>query len=237
MNREINNYTKSFTVALVICFIFAGRLIYQSHYWVNKTARLQVKLEEQTNKNKDMRKTLIKLKSIIAGFKDKDDLLNRDIELYINKEFRYVPKLTAKTIASNIVYLSKKENISPELVVAIIEIESSFNPMAVGPKTKYGQARGLMQLMPEWAKKFDLEASYDFHNIDVNIASGIRVFKIHLDEGGGNISKGLYLYVNKNSAYVDKVYTAMGKFVSFRSTIEANLYRNQNKKEKDGTNK
>jgi len=166
---------------------------------------------------------LSKLKQQIAGIKDKDDLLKRDIQMYIDTTHPKVSSVVGKAIAHNVVDLSRKHKISPELVVGIIKVESAFNPMAVGPKTKYGHARGLMQVMPEWAKKLKVEGlkgQYDFHEIDIAIESGIQVFKIHLEEGKGDISTGLYYYVNKDRAYVGKVYAAMGKFVAFRSTID-----------------
>lgn len=197
-------------------------------------------LNSVTKKNKQLNIDLIKtkeelenLKSRITGIKDNDDLLKRDIEMYIQQKYQKVPKSVAKTTSELIVDQSKKEEIAPELIVGIIQVESQFNPMAVGPKTKYGHARGLMQVMPEWAKKFNLKSMYDLHDIDVNIICGIKVFKIHLKEGKGNISEGLYLYVNKDRSYVDKVYNAMGKFVSFRSTVDDS---DKNKNDEDDEN-
>ncbi len=169
---------------------------------------------------KEIQDELTTSKDRIAGIKDKDGLLKRDIGLYIQASYRKIPRTVAIAIAENVVDISKKEGISPELVIGIIEIESSFNPSALGIKTKYGHARGLMQVMPEWAPKLGIKSKFDLHDIDTNITAGIKVFKIHLEEGKGNISKGLYLYVNKSSEYVGKVYTAMGKFVSFRSTVD-----------------
>ena len=165
-------------------------------------------------------KELDKMKKQIAGIKDKNDLLKRDIQMYIDTTHPKVPVVVAKAIAHNVVDLSRKYKVSPELIVGIIKVESAFNPMIVGPKTKYGHARGLMQVMPEWSKKLGLKSKYEFHNIDVAIESGIKVFLIHLEEGKGDISTGLYYYVNKDKAYVGKVYAAMGKFVAFRSTID-----------------
>jgi len=168
----------------------------------------------------DINNELIMLKKQISGIKDKDDLLERDIKLYIQTTHRKVPNIVADSISINISKLSKEYKISPELIVGIIKVESSFNPMAVGSKTKHGHARGLMQVMPEWVKKLGLKSQYDFHDIDIGIESGLRVFLIHLEEGKGDISSALYHYVNKDTSYVGKVYAAMGKFVAFRSTID-----------------
>ena len=189
----------------------------------SSTTKMEACLEINKQREAELEKAkaeLEKSKARIAGIKNNDDLLKRDIELYIRHTYRKVPKSVAKTIAEFLVDQSKKEDVSAELMVGIIQVESQFNPMAVGPKTKYGHARGLMQVMPEWAKKFGLDTYYDLHDIDTNITCGIKVFKIHLEEGRGKISEGLYLYVNKDRAYVDKVYNAMGKFVSFRSTVD-----------------
>jgi len=179
----------------------------------NDTTQSQLKVKDHD---------LEKLRKQLEGIMDKHDLLKRDIEMYIETTHPKVPSVVAKSIAINIVDLSRKHKVSPELIVGIIKVESSFNPMAVGPKTKYGHARGLMQVMPEWAKKLGLKGQYDFHQIDIAIESGIKVFLIHLDEGKGDISTGLYYYVNRDKKYVASVYAAMGKFVAFRSTIDEN---------------
>jgi len=227
MNIKITSIVLS--ILIVMC-----TFIYGISYFYNKNQNLEKRLdlaeglnekcfeEVGTTNNliKTVRSELENSKARIAGIKNHSDLLKRDIELYISSTYRTVPSVLAKSIAINVVDISKKEEISPELIVGIIQIESMFNPSAVGIQTKYGRARGLMQVMPEWAPKFGLSSQYDLHDIDTNIMCGVKVFKIHLEEGKGSISKGLYLYVNKDKAYVDKVYNAMGKFVSFRSTVD-----------------
>ncbi len=92
--------------------------------------------------------------------------------------------------------------------------------MAVGKDTQHGNARGLMQVMPEWCKKLNINSKFDLHEIDIGIETGIRVFLIHLGEAEGDISKALYLYVNKDKTYVNKVYSEIGKFIAFRSVID-----------------
>jgi hypothetical protein len=44
--------------------------------------------------------------------------------------------------------VEKKNNLPPGTLMALAKVESSMDPNAVGPKTKYGQAQGLFQLMP-----------------------------------------------------------------------------------------
>ncbi len=57
----------------------------------------------------------------------------------------------------------------PNLVLAIIAIESSFNPNAVSPSG----ALGLMQVMPVWKKTLDVG---DLTNPEVSIRAGVQIF-------------------------------------------------------------
>jgi soluble lytic murein transglycosylase-like protein len=110
-------------------------------------------------------------------------------------------------------------------VVGIMQVESAFNPMAISNKN----ARGLMQVMPEWVKYFELNKVCDLHDIEIGILTGIKVLKIHIEEEGGDVSEGLYKYVNKDRNYVNKVYSAVGKFVMFRGLTadKKTQYNNQ----------
>ena len=57
--------------------------------------------------------------------------------------------------------------VPPELIAALIDVESRWNPRAVSNKG----AMGLMQLMPATAKRF---GAFDPFNIEQNIAAGTR---------------------------------------------------------------
>ena len=192
-------------IGVSVCvIIILSLLVLSSVHLFQKTTTLSKDLKFVTAErdicaveNTTSQDELAKMKARIA-IKNNDDLLRRDIELYITHNYNKISKTVAKTIALNIVKESNEQETSPELVMGIMQVESVFNPMQVGKKTKYGNARGLMQVMPEWVKKFNLKSKYELHDIDINIKSGIRVFNIHLKEANGNISKGLYLYVNKD---------------------------------------
>ena len=62
---------------------------------------------------------------------------------------------------------AEKYRIDPTLVRAVIQVESDFNPDCVSHKG----ARGLMQLMPETAKRFGVKK---IHDPEENIHGGIR---------------------------------------------------------------
>ena len=57
--------------------------------------------------------------------------------------------------------------VSPELVAALIDVESRWNPRAVSGKG----AMGLMQLMPATARRFGAFKPFD---VEQNIAAGTR---------------------------------------------------------------
>jgi soluble lytic murein transglycosylase-like protein len=65
----------------------------------------------------------------------------------------------------------------PPLVRAFIKVESSNNEKAVGPKTKYGQAKGLMQLMDETSKRHGVD---DPFNPGQNIKAGTDELKAEI---------------------------------------------------------
>ncbi|TDI78469.1 MAG: lytic transglycosylase [Betaproteobacteria bacterium] len=71
--------------------------------------------------------------------------------------------------------------VDPKLVMAIISVESGFNVRAVSPKN----AQGLMQLIPETAKRFRVKNSFDAED---NIKGGIAYLQWLLAFFKGNVS-------------------------------------------------
>jgi len=68
----------------------------------------------------------------------------------------------------------RKYNMDPKLINLVIEKESGFNPRA---RSKKG-AIGLMQLMPETARKLGVKNPYD---PEENIEAGVRYLRMLLD--------------------------------------------------------
>jgi len=65
-------------------------------------------------------------------------------------------------------------NLSPELVEAVIEVESNYNPRAISPKG----ALGVMQLMPGTARRFGVRDVFDPRQ---NIEGGVKYLKFLTD--------------------------------------------------------
>lgn len=70
--------------------------------------------------------------------------------------------------------------VPPELIAALIDVESRWNPRAVSNKG----AMGLMQLMPATARRF---GAFDPFNIDQNIAAGTRYVTALMWEFHGDV--------------------------------------------------
>jgi len=81
--------------------------------------------------------------------------------------------LDARPFADLIETVALKHGVDPELVHAVVEAESNYQPRA---KSRVG-ARGLMQVMPETAKDLGIKNLYDPQN---NLEAGVRYLKFLL---------------------------------------------------------
>ncbi|MDY6956541.1 MAG: lytic transglycosylase domain-containing protein [Pseudomonadota bacterium] len=82
-----------------------------------------------------------------------------------------------------------RAQLSPELVLAVIEVESNFDPYAISS----AGALGLMQVMPFWLHEIGRPADNLFH-IPTNLRFGCTILKHYLDKERGNLSRALARY-------------------------------------------
>ncbi len=134
----------------------------------------------------------------------------KDIQQLIGK---WVPNDNeAETIARWVHLYSVRFDLSPELVLGIIAVESQFDHFAL---SNVG-ARGLMQVMPFW--KNELGSSSDnLFEIETNVRYGCAIIRHYLNRYK-KLDRALAAYNGSlgSNRYPNKVFTQMRRFKATR---------------------
>lgn len=78
----------------------------------------------------------------------------------------------------------------PELVLAVIDVESDFDRFAISSAS----ALGLMQIMPFWVDELGYDDKNLLFDIEFNVLVGCRILKYYLDMEDGDLIQGLARY-------------------------------------------
>ena len=108
-----------------------------------------------------------------------------------------------------------RAELRPELVLALIEVESTFDRFAV---SRSG-ARGLMQVMPFWKKEIGHPGDNLFQP-RINLRYGCTILKYYLDMTDGDIKDALARY---NGSYGKAIYSSR-VMLAFNETWQPSAY-------------
>jgi soluble lytic murein transglycosylase-like protein len=109
-------------------------------------------------------------------------------------------ELRPRTPYADLIYkAARRHAVNPRVVAAVIQAESDFQPRA---KSRAG-ACGLMQLLPETARRFGLMKKRDLFNPAKNIEAGVRYLRWLTERFGDDLSRVVAAY-NAGEGAVDR---------------------------------
>ncbi len=92
-------------------------------------------------------------------------------------------------ILKRVHYEATRVDVAPELVLAVIDVESNFDRYAIS----VAGARGLMQIMPFWLNEIGRPNDNLMH-IDTNLRFGCTILKYYLGMEKGDLQRALSRY-------------------------------------------
>jgi soluble lytic murein transglycosylase-like protein len=160
----------------------------------------------QERPDADMRASLITAINSSNSFVDRfdaevwlTDMSNRLESRVENHEERLL-------ILRQVHYEARRAGLAPELVLALINVESNFDHFAIST----AGARGLMQIMPFWLDEIG-RPDDNLFDINTNLRFGCTILNIYLERENGDMRRALARYngsVGKNW-YPQRVFKAL----------------------------
>lgn len=131
----------------------------------------------------------------------------QNLAQWVARRYRVAPEPVARLVQETWVQ-AKRAKLEPHLVLAVLAVESSFNPFAQSPVG----AQGLMQVMTKVHQDKYQRYGGDFAAFDpvTNLRVGIQVLRECIHRADGSVEGGLRLYVGAansgdDGGYAEKV--------------------------------
>lgn len=160
----------------------------------------------QASTDPELRRMLKEAIESDSGFEDRFDAqvwlldMSRRLEKFIQE-----PK-TRIELLKLIHYEARRVGIEPELVLAVIEVESRFDEFAIS----VSGARGLMQVMPFWLNEIGI-SDQNLFKIRTNLRMGCTILRYYMDMEPHDLGRALARYNGSlgKTIYPNKVINAL----------------------------
>jgi soluble lytic murein transglycosylase-like protein len=160
----------------------------------------------QERPDEDMRATLLQAINSSDSFSDRFDAEVWLTDMSIRLQSRVKDPQERLKILKQVHYEATRAKLAPELVLALINVESNFDHYAI---SSVG-ARGLMQIMPFWLEELG-RPDDNLFDINTNLRFGCTILNIYLKREKGDMRRALARYngsVGKNW-YPQRVYKSL----------------------------
>jgi len=133
--------------------------------------------------------------SLITAINSSDSFVDRfDAEVWLtDMSSRLQSRVEAPderlTILRQVHYEARRSGLEPELVLALINVESNFDHFAISS----AGARGLMQIMPFWLDEIG-RPDDNLFDINTNLRFGCTILNIYLKRENGDMRRALARY-------------------------------------------
>ncbi len=143
-----------------------------------------------------------------AGFEDRFDAqvwlldMSRRLEKFVKDPAARI------TLLKQVHYEARRVGLEPELVLAVIEVESRFDEFAIS----VAGARGLMQVMPFWLEEIGI-SDRNLFKIRTNLRMGCTILRYYIDMEPNDLGRALARYNGSlgRTVYPNKVISALRK--------------------------
>lgn len=156
----------------------------------------------------ELRSLLKEAVSSSDSFKDRFDAEVWLLDMSTRLEPKIKDNKKRLDLLRHIHYEAARVKLSPQIVLALIQVESNFDEYAIST----AGARGLMQVMPFWLKEIG-RINDNLFNIRTNLRFGCTILRFYLDKEKGNITRALARYNGSLGSYryTTKVFSALDK--------------------------
>ena len=162
----------------------------------------------QASTDPELRRLLKEAIESDVGFEDRFDAqvwlldMSRRLEKFVdNAQVRI-------NLLKQVHYEATRVEIEPELVLAVIEVESRFDEFAIS----VSGARGLMQVMPFWLEEIGI-SDKNLFKIRTNLRMGCTILRYYIDMEPNDLGRALARYNGSlgKTVYPNKVISALRK--------------------------